>query len=86
MTAKPKKKAPETQAEPERRQYGPIPVADPERIRDISEAVYRERLGDGGKGMVEADGDGGKKLRARAYAYDGLTRAYLKVLKRIGDD
>lgn len=64
-----------------------IPRFDAELIRDISEAVYRIRLNDpsgGGPGavdrMIEKDGDGGKKLRGRAGAYDVVTRAYLEAL------
>lgn len=59
-----------------------------ERIRDISEKVYRIRLEDDCKGNVErmlakdrnADpDDNGKKLRNRAAIYDPLTRAYVEV-------
>lgn len=54
---------------------------DPERVRDISEAVYRERLGSGEvAAMIEKDGDGGKRLRSRAGSYDVLTRVYLRVI------
>jgi len=58
---------------------------DPELVSDISEQVYRRRLNDdSGQGaderMIAKDGDGGKKLRGRARAYDPLTRAYLRVL------
>lgn len=50
-------------------------------IRDISEKVYRERLGPSQvASMIENDKDKGEKLRARAGSYDGLTRAYLNVL------
>jgi hypothetical protein len=54
-------------------------------IRDISVAVYKLRLEQGGrKGaverMLEKDADGGKKLRGRAESYDPLTRAYINVL------
>lgn len=56
---------------------------DPEFIRDISEAAYRQRLEQECAGnvarMLEKDGDGGKKLRGRAAAYDTLTRCYLDV-------
>lgn len=58
---------------------------DPEKVRDVSEAVYRRRLEDDCKGnlekMLKKDGDGGVKLRNRAGAYDTLTRAYMRVLK-----
>ena len=56
----------------------------PEQIRDISEKVYRLRLEQDCAGnvacMIEKDGDGGKKLRNRAGAYDPLTRCYLAAL------
>jgi hypothetical protein len=87
VTARPKKKAPAEEA-PEPVVPEPAPpepvVSDADRVRDISEAVYRHRLGDGGKRMVELDGDDGTKLRARAIVYDSLTRSYLKVFKEIG--
>ena len=62
----------------------------PEQIRDISEAVYRQRLENSCRGDVERmlakdrlkdPNDGGRRLRGRAASYDPLTRAYLKVLK-----
>lgn len=59
------------------------PEFDPEAVRDISEAVYRERLGkDDAAAMIEKDGDGGKKLRERASSYDNLTRAYMRAMRR----
>ena len=58
-----------------------VPEFDPEFVRDVSEAVYRDRLGDDLAGMLEKDGDGGKKLRARAASYDSLTRCYLRAIK-----
>ncbi|WP_027583957.1 hypothetical protein [Bradyrhizobium sp. Ai1a-2] len=58
------------------------PKHEAELIRDISEKVYREQLGeDDTRRMIEKDGDGGNKLRARAMQYDQLTRTYLKVLQ-----
>ncbi|RPH48875.1 hypothetical protein EHM76_00295 [bacterium] len=55
----------------------------PEEVRDISEKVYRVRLGDDDvRRMLEKDDDGGKKLRSRAGSYDPLTRAYLAVLSQ----
>lgn len=59
-----------------------------EKIRDISEKVYRLRLEQDCPGNVqrmldkdrEVDpDDNGKKLRNRAASYDPLTKAYLKV-------
>jgi hypothetical protein len=63
----------------------------PEKIRDISEKVYRARLdqdtphkSDSNPGnvarMLAKDNDGGKKLRGRAAQYDALTRIYVEVL------
>lgn len=55
----------------------------PEFITDISEAVYRIRLGGPKEAadMVTKDEDQGQKLRGRAKAYDSMTRDYLKVIK-----
>jgi NADPH-dependent ferric siderophore reductase len=53
-----------------------------ERVRDISEQVYRARLGsEGVKRMLADDEDDGMKLRARASSYDQLTRVYMSILK-----
>lgn len=61
---------------------GRVAEFDPVMVRDISEAVYRERLGaDSVTNMLEKDGDGGAKLRERSASYDGLTRAYLRVIR-----
>jgi len=50
-------------------------------IRDISERVYRARLGDDDvRRMIEKDRDEGQKLRGRAGSYDSLTRAYIAAL------
>lgn len=50
-------------------------------VRDISERVYRLRLGPKDVAcMLAEDNDDGKKLRERAAAYDYLTRAYLTVM------
>jgi hypothetical protein len=52
-----------------------------EEVRNISEKVYRARLGDDDvRRMIENDDDGGAKLRARAGFYDPLTRVYVEVL------
>ena len=55
-------------------------------ITDISEAVYRVRLGgsDEAAAMIEKDKDNGVKLRNRAKGYDSMTRDYLTVLKELG--
>lgn len=59
----------------------PVAKFDPEYIRDISEKVYRERLGGtDAASMVAKDKDNGEKLRNRAGAYDPLTRVYLDAL------
>lgn len=59
------------------------PEFDPVEVRDISEHVYRERLGDGGaERMIEKDRDDGKLLRERAESYDSLTRSYLRAFRR----
>lgn len=59
---------------------------DPEHVRDISEAVYRDRLGkdEAAKMVAKAKGDVGI-LRRNASSYDGITRSYLRVLKARGD-
>lgn len=58
------------------------PEFDPERVRDVSEAVYREQLGPKDvASMIEKDGDGGERLRARAGAYDALTKTYMRAIK-----
>lgn len=51
-------------------------------IRDISEKVYRHRLGDDDvKRMIEKDGnDGGVELRKRSGIYDPLVRDILMVI------
>jgi hypothetical protein len=46
----------------------------PDRVRDISEAVYRDSLGAKDvASMIKKDGDDGKKLRERASSYDTMT-------------
>jgi hypothetical protein len=57
------------------------PTYDPEIVRDISVAVYCDRLGaDATSRMLGKDADGGKKLRDRAGSYDPLTRAYFDAI------
>lgn len=59
----------------------PKPTFSPDYIRDVSEKVYRSRLGEADvASMIAGDKDNGEKLRARAASYDGLTRTYLKAL------
>ena len=60
-----------------------VPEFDADHVRDVSEAVYRDRLGNDLDEMLEKDADGGKKLRDRAGSYDALTRSYLRALKGI---
>jgi hypothetical protein len=51
----------------------------PERVRDISEAVYKMRLSPADLAKMLAR-DGPEKLRERAGAYDALTRVYLRAI------
>lgn len=61
------------------------PEFDAETVRDISEAVYRDRLGaDDVASMIEKDGDNGQKLRERASSYDNLTRSYMRAVRGRG--
>lgn len=60
-------------------------------VRDISLAVYKERLeADSGKGavarMIRKHGDNGERLREYAGAYDKLTRSYLRAIGRGNKD
>lgn len=58
-----------------------VPEHTADEVRDISEAVYCDRLGAADTAtMIEKDGDDGVKLRARAGGFDVLTRSYLRVL------
>lgn len=51
----------------------------PEQIRDLSEKVYRIRLGESDVArQIEKDGDGGAKLRVRAGVYDSLSLSYFE--------
>ena len=57
------------------------PTFNPEYIRDISELVYRQQLGEEDVArMIEKDKDEGQKLRSRSASYDSLTRSYLGIL------
>ena len=61
------------------------PPFDPDKVRDISVAIYKRRLGDDDtQRMLAKDGDGGKKLRERAGSYDALTRCYMALLGATG--
>ena len=52
-------------------------------VDEITEAVYRERLGaDDTRRMIAKDGV--EKLREWSKSYETLTRAYLKVLREKG--
>lgn len=58
-----------------------IPTWNPEFIRDLSEKIYRESLGEtDARSMIEKDEDNGEKLRGRASSYDKLSRLYLDAL------
>jgi hypothetical protein len=52
-------------------------------IRDLSEAVYRDRLGRSDAASAIAK-SGEAVLRKRASVYDPITRSYLKALKHFG--
>lgn len=60
------------------------PKADPvdkERIKDIAEAVYRDRLGERDVArMIAEDKDNGEKLRGRAQSYAPLVIPFCKAL------
>lgn len=58
-----------------------IPPLDNARIRDIAEAVYRDRLGDHDVArMIADDKDNGEKLRGRAKIYEPLVVPFCKAL------
>lgn len=60
----------------------PLPAFSDELIRDVSELVYRARLGESDTTkMIAEDGDQGEKLRKRAQCYDALTKVYLTVIR-----
>lgn len=57
-------------------------IGSADRVRDISERVYRDRLGESDvASMIAKDGDGGLKLRERAVSYDALSRCYLRAIE-----
>lgn len=57
------------------------PSFSPDYIRDLSEKVYRSRLGEAeAASMTKKDKDTGQKLRARAGSYDPLTRCFLEAI------
>jgi hypothetical protein len=71
-------------------------IMNPEAIRDISEAVYRRKLdaecGEGtakqtdddiAAGVLGPDGKPKMSIRARAAAYDKITRHYVAVIAGI---
>lgn len=66
--------------------FDPHAPVTPETIRDVSEAVYRLKIGKHiVKAMLAADAevdpnDNGARLRRRAEGYDRTTRDYLEVL------
>lgn len=60
---------------------------DQEKVRDLSEAVYRDLLDrdcgkDTVKEMIEKDGDNGEKLRERSGSYDRLSRTYMRAMSK----
>jgi hypothetical protein len=56
------------------------PDLDPDFVRDISLAVYLERLGPDGAPKAIKEAGGIEVLRKRAGSYDALTKAYLRAL------
>lgn len=58
------------------------PEFDAELVRDLSEAVYKERLGPANLTKM-LDEDGPEKLRANAGSYDTLSRAYLRAFRQL---
>ena len=61
----------------------PRPVEfDPTMVRDISEIVYRDRMGDANADKLISK-IGAAKFREWAGSYDTLTRAYLRAVKGV---
>ena len=61
----------------------PRPVEfDPTMVRDISEIVYRDRMGDKDANELVAR-VGTAKFREWAGAFDTLTRAYLRAVRPV---
>lgn len=57
----------------------PVAPVDHERIKDIAEAVYRDRLGERDTArMIADDKDQGQKLRARAGIYVPLVAPFAR--------
>ena len=57
------------------------PEFDAERVRDISEKVYRARVGAEGCARMEKEAKIPGAVRRNAGAYDTLTREYLRALE-----
>jgi hypothetical protein len=58
-----------------------IAPLDSKRIRDIAEAVYRDRLGERDvTRMIADDKDDGQKLRGRAACYEPLVLSFCRAL------
>ncbi len=57
-----------------------VPEFDAEHVRDISEAVYRDRMSATDTAELLAT-KGAAKVREYAGAYDALTRAYLRAVR-----
>jgi hypothetical protein len=61
-----------------------VPEFDETLVRNLSEHVYRQRLGEEDTAsMLEKDGDGGAKLRERAKCYDAFSRDYLRAFAAV---
>lgn len=66
---------------PARTEKPKIPPLDTERLRDIAEAVYRDRMGERDVAkMIADDKDNGEKLRGRAKIYEPLVVPFCKAL------
>ncbi len=63
------------------------PDFPPELVRDVSLAVYEDRMGSADYcALLEKDGDDGRKMATRSQCMDDLTRAYLRVFRQRGVD
>lgn len=54
-------------------------------VRDVSLAIYKDRLGEiDTVSMLAKDNDGGKLIAERSRSYDTLTLAYLRAINSRG--